>query len=120
MELQLVESRKIQSEPVVSGPSVTEREWLGELRKEVNSYLKVLSEFASSDPREVMGDISSIHARLVFMRIELFREGSQRAATLRTKEVDPLIEAIEFQFKVQSRIISMMDLDWKLAGGQST
>lgn len=96
-----------------------ERSRLTSLRDEIDIYLRTIESFATSDPADVMAQISSIHARLVGIRIGLQRSNSQRATAFRTKEVDPLIEALEFQFKVSSRIIALAEQEWKIAGGAS-
>lgn len=94
-----------------------ERTWLSSLREEIDGYVTTLESFATSDPADVLAQIASIHARLVGIRIGLHRSSSQRANAFRTKEVDPLMEAVEFQFKISSRIIALAEQEWKIAGG---
>ena len=100
-----------------STPATEERIWLQSVRQELDDYCVAMEKFATSDPATVMADISSIHARLVGIRVALQRSGSQRANSLRTREVDPLIDALEFQFKCSSRIIALADQEWRMAGG---
>lgn len=96
-----------------------DREWLSALRVELDDYCVRLGQFAGADPADVLAIISSIHARLSHLRVQLYRNGSQRAKSVRTQEIDPLIEALEFQFKCASRIISLSEQEWRMAGGQS-
>src|SRR4051812_5429955 len=68
--------------------------------------------FATSDPADVLGDLSAISGRLAEMRAQLYRDNSQRCQALRTREVDPLREECELQFKIHSRRIAL--LEWEL------
>lgn len=96
-----------------------DRSWLDDYRQELDGYYGTLQSFATSDPADVLAQISSIHARLVGMRAALVRSTSQRANGFRTREIDPMIEALEFQFKCASRIIALAEQEWKIAGGAS-
>ena len=116
MELELEQSRNGKSS-VAEQPD--ERGWVTELRAELDGYLLLMQGFATADPGKVMESISSMHARLIQIRVMLQRSGSQRVSGFRTREVDPVIEALEFQFKVHSRIISTTEMEWKMAGGAS-
>lgn len=96
---------------------VQERAWLTKIREELDDYYGSMEKFFENDPADNMAQISSIGARLSHIRALLQRSGSQPATSLRTKEVDPLIEALEFQFKIHSRVVSLAELEYKMAGG---
>lgn len=88
------------------------------MRREIDEYVKVMLGFAQLDPQEVLIQVSAIAARLNAMRIELHRLGNSPATHLRTKEVDPLIGAMDTQFKIHSRLLTAREFEFRLAGGQ--
>lgn len=98
----------------------SEREFITSVRDELDGYAEKLCDVADSDPRDAMGILSSVHARLTQIRLQLQRAGSQRVDKLRTRELDPMIEAVEFQFKVASRVIATTELEWNMAQGQNS
>lgn len=73
--------------------------------------------FPDDDPDDVLMKISGLVGRLAEMRVQLLRVNTPRAQGLRTKEVDPLRDDLELQFKIHSRRIAMMEWELKLAGG---
>jgi hypothetical protein len=70
------------------------------------------------DSVEVMQTISSVSARLCEIRAYLYQVDSRRSQALRIREVDPLIEECDRQFKIHSRIQSIKEVEYKLSGGQ--
>lgn len=119
MELTLEEPSRNGGTTHKSDDHAIDRDQLSAFRDELDDYLARIRGFENADPAHVMAMISSIHARLAHIRVQLVRSGSQRASVLRTKEVDPVMEALEFQFKVHSRIISIAELELKMAGAAS-
>lgn len=87
------------------------------LRDELSGYYERLKKFRDTEPDSVLIEISGISARLTEMRAVLQRQGNANANSLRTKEVDPLIEALDFQFKIHSRLLSVRQLDWEMTRG---
>lgn len=73
--------------------------------------------FVDEDPADVLAAISGISGRLAEMRAQLQRSNSQRASALRVREVDPLREELDLQFRVWSRRIAVMEWELRLAGG---
>ena len=73
--------------------------------------------FVDEDPSDVLAAISGISGRLAEMRALLQRANSQRATALRTKEVDPLREELDLQFRVWSRRIAVMEWELRMSGG---
>jgi hypothetical protein len=90
----------------------------------VVSYLSELDQmrstvvsFRSMDPSDVLSEISGISGRLAEIRANLQRVNSQRCTALRTREVDPLREELDLQFRVWSRKIALMEWELKMSGG---
>lgn len=73
--------------------------------------------FPDEDPADVLMAISGLSGRLAEIRAWLYRDNSQRCTQIRTREVDPLREDLELQFKIFSRRIAVMEWELKLAGG---
>lgn len=86
-------------------------------RGELDTYYEQIKGFRDQEPDSVLVIISGISARLTGMRADLQRQGSASANSLRTKEVDPLIDALDFQFKIHSRLLSVRQLDWEMTRG---
>lgn len=76
-----------------------------------------VTQFPDQDPAEVLMVISGIAGRLAEIRAQLYRDNSQRCTQLRTREVDPLRDDLELQFKLHSRRIAMLEWELKLSGG---
>lgn len=93
--------------------------WLDRLRMEFDGYYARLRQFESLEPDQVMLEVSAVAARLTEVRAQLLRDHGQRATRLRLDEVDPLLEQLDFQFKIHSRLQSVRDLDFRLSGGQT-
>jgi hypothetical protein len=51
------------------------------------------------------------------MRAQLQRSNTQRSTALRSREVDPLRDELDLQFKIHSRRIALMEWEARLAGG---
>lgn len=73
--------------------------------------------FPDQDPSDVLMVISGIAGRLAEIRAWLYRDNSQRCTQIRTREVDPLREDLELQFKLHSRRIALLEWELKLSGG---
>lgn len=73
--------------------------------------------FVNDDPADVLSAISGLSGRLAEMRAFLHRQNNQRATALRTKEVDPLREELDLQFRVWSRKIALMEWELRMSGG---
>ena len=90
---------------------------LGALMAELDHMRADVCRFPEEDPADVLMRISGLVGRLAEVRVQLLRSGSQRATMLRTKEVDPLREDLELQFKLHSRRVALMEWELKLSGG---
>lgn len=86
---------------------------------ELDVYYAAIKGFSEQEPDLVMQQVSAYSARLLEIRGMLQRMGSTRASQLRTREVEPMMEQLEFQFKIASRRISDREFDFRLSGGQT-
>ena len=84
---------------------------------EIDDYLRLIQTFGSCEPDEVLRQVSAVSARLTYLRIQLIREGNQRANRVRTQELDPLMDNLDMQFKIASRLLTVRQLDWDMAKG---
>lgn len=85
---------------------------------EINIYVASMVTWHSQEPDEVLLACSAYSARLSEMRVHLQRRNSAFCKQLLSREVDPLLSQIEFQFRVHSRLLSSRELDLKMSGGQ--
>lgn len=89
-------------------------------RAELDGYLGMMQQFSTTDPGTVMEQISSMAARLIQIRCDVMRTESRHFQAFRTKELDPVLTQIELQFKIHSRRLSSMTMDWEISRGQAT
>lgn len=90
---------------------------LGRYKKELDEFRARVADFPDREPGEILVTISGISGRLAEIRADLQRVNTPRCARLRTSEVDPLREDLDFQFRVHSRRIALLEWEFKLAGG---
>lgn len=99
-------------------PPDNEHEMRALFIQEITEYVAQMTAWHSMEPDEVLLACSAYGARLSEMRVYLQRKGSQYCKQLLSREVDPLLGQIEFQFRVHSRLLSSRELDLKMSGGQ--
>lgn len=98
--------------------SVTdERSVLGAYVVELDGYYAQMNSFESMEPDEVMQKIGAMVARLTEIRARLHRLGTTRAAHLRTKEIDPLLDGLRLLFQVHSRLLASRQFDYEVTRG---
>lgn len=95
-----------------------EQIFVAQIREELDSYLLSLKRLGSMAPDEAFLTISGITARLSEIRCGLVRSESRRLTQLRAREVDPLMEECERQFRFHSRIQACRAFDWEVTKGQ--
>ena len=88
------------------------------IQNELNDYLRRLQLLNSLPPVEVFQTLSAASARLAEIRNHLVRTDNRRYTALRTKEVDPLIDEVDRQFKFHSRIASVRQMEWDATTGR--
>lgn len=97
--------------------SGTEGVLLSTYLPELDQMRAAIMQFRDMDPSDVLSEISGISGRLAEMRAMLQRSNSQRCTALRTREVDPLREELDLQFRVWSRKIALMEWELRMSGG---
>lgn len=88
------------------------------LRAELSGYRAEMCKLKGNTTRDVMVFLSSWHARATVMRAQAVRSESRRANAFRTQEVDPFIEACDFQFRLWSRVQAFDSDEMRMARGQ--
>lgn len=88
-----------------------------QVESELDDMRKQVREFPNLDPSDVLMVISGVAGRLAEIRAWLYRDNSQRCTQIRTREVDPLREDLDLQFKLHSRRIALMEWELRMSGG---
>ena len=76
-----------------------------------------LTDLPNQDPSDVLATLSAIAGRVAEMRAQLYRSNSPRCTALRTREVDPLREDLDLQFRIHSRRIALLEWELKMSTG---
>lgn len=121
-ELEEAGTRRTSAWPTEVAPTVPdsdEQSLRQQYLSEINVYVASMVHWHDREPDEVLLACSAYSARLSEMRIHLQRRNSALCKQLLTREVDPLIGQIEFQFRVHSRLLSAREFDFRMAGGQT-
>jgi hypothetical protein len=103
------------TEPAESSSSLrfsTEQRWVIEVRGEIDDYMVLLRQLRSLPPDEVFLELSGITARMAELRLTCVRSESRRLVQLRTREIDPLLEECERQFRFHSRLQAVRQMEW--------
>lgn len=96
----------------------TTEDFIEPLRTELTGYRTEMCKLKGHTTREVMVLLSGWHARATVMRAQASRSESRRANAFRTQEVDPFIEACDFQFRIWSRVQAFDSDEMRMARGQ--
>lgn len=105
--------------PDIAGLDIRPRQdeqWVLRYQKEIDGYYEVLKGLSHLDVTEIFRTLSAISARASELRTRLSRVDTKRAQNFRIREVEPLIEEIDRQFKLQSRALSVMEIEMRLSG----
>lgn len=91
---------------------------IDDVRAEVDDAHHDMRRFYEMEPDEVMRLVSGHLARLAELSKEIRRiEGTHRQwKVVRTSDVDPTMRDLMEQFQIHSRLQSVRELDWKVAG----
>lgn len=81
-------------------------------REEIDDYFVGLKKLGSWEPAEVFLWLSGVTARLVELRTICWRSESRRLTALRSREIDPLIDECERQFRFHSRVQSCRQIEF--------
>lgn len=87
------------------------------LQGEVDSYYEAMSLFAQMDLSEILMRLAAISARASAVRCQVVRTESRRMAAFRVRELDPLIEEVDRQFKIWSRLQAVRSMEWDMSRG---
>lgn len=90
---------------------------LGGFRVELDEYRQAVANFPNAEPSDILVTLSGVSGRLAEIRADLWRSNTQRATALRTREVDPLRDELDFQFRITSRRIALLEWEFKISGG---
>lgn len=85
--------------------------------RELDAMRATIADFPNRDPSDILTAIAGTAGRLSEIRVQLYRSNSQRCTALRTREVDPLREDLDLQFRIWSRKIALLEWELKLSGG---
>lgn len=90
------------------------------VRGEIDDAFADMKTFLNLEPDQIMRMCGGHSARLSEIRVQIQRiEVIHRQwKPIRTNEVEPAIEELKNQFSVASRLHSVRELDFKMAGGQ--
>lgn len=91
---------------------------IDDIRQEVDDAHNDMRKFYQQEPDEVMRLVSGHLARLVEISKEIRRiEGTARhLKAIRTNEIDPAMQALFQQFQIHSRLESVRETDFRVAG----
>lgn len=84
---------------------------------ELDEMRAAISDFPNRDPADILSTIAGTAGRLAEIRAQLYRNNSGRCAALRAREVDPLREDLDLQFRIWSRKIALLEWELKMSTG---
>jgi hypothetical protein len=90
-----------------------EQRWVYGIRAELDDYMVLLKKLRAMPPDVVFMELSAITARLAEIRLTCVRSESRRLSALRTREIDPLLDECDRQFRFHSRIQSVRQAEWE-------
>jgi hypothetical protein len=83
-------------------------------RKEILGYLEEMKKFRNVGVREILCTLSAYSSRASEIRMRIVKSSDRRAQSFRTQEVDPFLAEIDRQFKIWSRVASLMQTEWEI------
>jgi hypothetical protein len=86
-------------------------------KHELDGFRAHVSTFPDMDPADILAVISGIAGRVAEIRADLMRVNTPRCSRLRTTEIDPLRDDLDFQFRIHSRRIALMEWEFKTSQG---
>lgn len=98
-------------------PDVVDGDPYASARAELAQYRAEMCELGSMEPRDVFMHLSSWHARAAVIRASTYESESRRASAFRSHEVDPFLDACDFQFRLWSRIQATTETEVRLTRG---
>lgn len=98
-------------------PDAHDRDMVVGFMAELDAMRATITDFPKQDPSDILAGIAGIAGRLSEIRAQLYRSNSNRCTALRTREVDPLREDLDLQFRVWSRKIALLEWELKMSTG---
>ncbi len=92
---------------------------LAPVQVELDSYFRLLTTLNSLPSTECFQALSAVSARASEIRSRLMAMDSRRSSTMRLRHVDPLLEEVDRQFKIHSRIQSVRQMEFDTSKGQT-
>ena len=114
----VLDDRRVESVPPMEQERSRARDAVARYQDEIDTYFGILQRLNSMDPVQVFQQLSSICARVSEMRTRLMRSETRRETSFRTREIDPLLEELDRQFRIHSRIQAVREMDLRLTAGQ--
>lgn len=99
------------------GGDISESILSDDLMVELDQMRATICGYPEMDPADVLMSISGLAGRIAEIRVQLLRSNTQRCTALRTREVDPLRDDLDLQFRIHSRRIAMLEFELKMSGG---
>lgn len=92
------------------------RDFLKGARKELDGYYKEMQTFDPMSPDKIFKRLANMSCRASYIRGLLMRKNYGDAANnFRTREIDPFLAECDRQYKVWSRYISVLGLEWDIS-----
>jgi hypothetical protein len=99
--------------------SVRASQFLTDARTELDNYYREMQDFDKIDPGQIFKRLAAMSARASFIRSKIVRRSQgPDVNNFRTKEIDPFIAEVDRQFKVWSRYLSVVQIDWEMGSKQ--
>lgn len=87
-----------------------------DLRREIDSFYRQMRLFPQMEGPEIFMELAGMSARCSEIRCRIVRTTSRALNTFRTKELDPLIDELDRQFRTWSRLATVRAQEWDMAG----
>jgi hypothetical protein len=85
-------------------------------REELDEYHEAMADFPSCEPSEIFRSLAAYSARASYIRGQVMRVDNRALTNFRTKELDPFINTLDYQFKVWSRYQTTVQMEWEISG----
>jgi len=86
-------------------------------RKELDEFFRIMKSFSRETADTIFMSLAAFSARASEIRGLLIRSDNRQYTAFRTKEIDPFIEEVDRQFKLWSRQLSFMQMEWEASKG---
>lgn len=80
-------------------------------RTEIDNYFEIMRDFPNMSPQECLVSLAAMTARVSEIRTQIVRLKTVRLEKFRTQEVDFFIAECDRQFKIWSRLITVVKFE---------